>query len=57
MSAVMIKCPETGKAVFTGIEMDKRTFENATMSNNTIRCSACRKDHTWDKKDAWIEEA
>jgi endogenous inhibitor of DNA gyrase (YacG/DUF329 family) len=57
MSTVMIKCPETGKAVSTGFAMDKRTFENATMSNNSVHCPACGKDHTWEKKDAWLEEA
>ena len=57
MGKVMIKCPETGKAVPTGMAMDKASFDTAVLSNNTLgNCPACGKDHVWSKEDAFLEE-
>jgi len=56
MAAVMIKCPVIGKAVPTGIAMDQKSFESSVMSNNTFGpCPACGGSHTWDKKDAFLD--
>lgn len=57
MPSVMIKCPKTGKAVATGVAMDKRGFESAELTGNTFGpCPACNESHTWDKKGAWLKE-
>lgn len=55
MARVMIQCPRTGRAVFTGIAMNAASFESSTLLRNTLRCPACGEDHTWDKKDAHLE--
>lgn len=55
MARVMIQCPKTGRAVFTGIAMNAASFESSTLLRNTLRCPACGEDHTWDKKDAHLE--
>ncbi len=55
MATVMIKCPTTGKDVSTGMSMDQQSFQTATLSNNSVRCSACGKDHVWNKKDAFLK--
>jgi predicted RNA-binding Zn-ribbon protein involved in translation (DUF1610 family) len=57
MGAVKIKCPTTGKAVSTGIAMDRASFESSQMSDNKFKCPACGQMHAWDKKDAWVEES
>jgi hypothetical protein len=59
MPRVMIKCPNTNKFVPTGFALDKASFENPSyiLGNNTVRCPACGKDHTWSKADAILEDA
>jgi endogenous inhibitor of DNA gyrase (YacG/DUF329 family) len=56
MGMVVIKCPKTGKVIPTGVGMDKASFQTSSMSNNTVSCPACGGTHTWDKKDAWVQD-
>jgi endogenous inhibitor of DNA gyrase (YacG/DUF329 family) len=59
MGRVMFKCPTTGKPVFTGMGMDKGMLESDAVQlthNTTGPCPHCGKDHTWSKKDVWVEE-
>ncbi|HEY8082783.1 MAG TPA: hypothetical protein VIE64_04400 [Solirubrobacterales bacterium] len=57
MANVMIKCPNTGKLVPTGIAMDAQSFASAQLSNNGLgNCPACGGGHVWSKKDAQLEE-
>jgi endogenous inhibitor of DNA gyrase (YacG/DUF329 family) len=56
VARVMMKCPETGKPVFTGLSMEKETFKFADFSGATISpCPACGKAHSWEKEDAFVE--
>ena len=55
---LMIQCPDTGKLVFTSVDMDKHSwdlcdFDNATASTY---CHFCGKDHVWKKSDVIFEE-
>jgi len=44
MAKVMIKCPDTGKLVFTGVFGDKTLLESMQIKKNKMaRCSACGK--------------
>jgi hypothetical protein len=53
---VMITCPETGEPVFTGIDMEKETFEFSEFTGHTVSpCPACGKAHPWDKEDAFLK--
>ena len=54
MSLILIKCPDTGRAVSTGIEMDRDTFESLPKVGARTKCSACGGTHTWTKDDAWL---
>lgn len=55
---LMIKCPETGKPVFTGIAIDAQSFASATMTDNTaVNCQHCGNNHKWQKEDAFFEGA
>lgn len=56
MATIMIKCPKTGRDIPTGFSMDAENFATAVMSGNAIQCPVCHQMHTWDKKDAWLEE-
>ncbi len=55
MARVMIRCPQTGKLVFTFITMDKKAFETATLHNMDLTCPACGQLRHWKKEDAILE--
>jgi len=54
---VMIKCPDTGKLVFTGVFGDKTLLESMQIKKNKMaRCAACGKEHLWEKEQAVLQE-
>ena len=55
MNRVFIRCPETGKMVFTGFAMDPKLFESFPELTEAFHCTACGKDHAWKKSDAIFE--
>jgi endogenous inhibitor of DNA gyrase (YacG/DUF329 family) len=57
MARLMIRCPQTGKPVFTGMDMPPAAFDRATLESNTVRCPHCGEPHTWQKADAYLEES
>jgi endogenous inhibitor of DNA gyrase (YacG/DUF329 family) len=54
MSIVMIKCPQTGNAVSTGIEIEPDSFNSLPDISAHMRCSACGDQHIWSKGEAWL---
>jgi hypothetical protein len=54
MNVVMITCPQTGRSVSTGIEIDPATFATLPHIPAQMRCSACGGDHVWSKEQAWL---
>jgi len=54
MSAVMIKCPVTGKAVSTAIETEASSFRRLPKVTAHMRCPACGRDHEWTVSSAWL---
>ena len=55
MAKVMIKCPVTGKPVFTGMDFPKN-MDMSGVRNNSVGCPHCGRSHTWDGKDAYFED-
>jgi hypothetical protein len=49
---MMIKCPATGRAVSTGIEVC--STEALPVVTATMLCAACGRVHHWTKNDAWL---
>ncbi len=56
MATVMIKCPQTGAELSTGIEIDERTFAHLPDVKAYAFCPRCGRDHAWWKNSAWIAE-
>ena len=54
MSVVMVRCPNTGRELSTGVEMDAITFERLPDIGSQIKCPVCNLDHTWSTHDAWL---
>jgi hypothetical protein len=53
----MIKCPNTGTAISTGIQADRSSFNRTPVFIAQCYCPFCRTDHEWFAKDAWVQEA
>ena len=53
-SILMVKCPDTGCELSTGIEMDAATFAQLPDIQSHVRCPACGRDHILSTHDAWL---
>ena len=56
MGMVMIKCPDTGQVVPTGIEIERITFVRLPDIEVRMNCPACGAEHLWSKRVAWLAE-
>jgi hypothetical protein len=54
MGMVMIRCPVSGHELATGIEADRRSFAATPVFFSRTYCPACRADHQWFARDAWV---
>jgi hypothetical protein len=56
MNRIVIKCPATGKMIYTGYAMDPAIFDASPIEEmDPIECPACHQTHRWTKKDARFE--
>lgn len=55
MSVIMIKCPNTDRDIFTGIEIDFVSFNRLPDVTSHSHCAACGVDHPWRRGEAWLE--
>ncbi len=56
VARVMITCPETGRPVYTHLDVDWETFESTRIGERMIECSECHKVHTWRRCDVDLDE-
>jgi hypothetical protein len=54
MSAIMIKCPNTDRDIFTGIETDFVSFNRLPNVLSHSYCPACDHEHPWRTAEAWL---
>jgi len=52
----MIKCPQTGYAIPTGIKADRESFRRSAVFFARTYCSICQANHEWFAKEAWLYE-
>ena len=52
----MIKCPQTGRAIPTGIKADRESFRCSAVFFARTYCSICQTNHDWFAKEAWVYE-
>ena len=57
MGVVMVKCPETGHDIPTGIVTDRKSFGASPVFFARVYCAICRTKHEWFAKEAWVCEA
>jgi hypothetical protein len=53
---IMIKCPQTGRAIPTGIKADRESFQCSAVFFARTHCSICQTNHDWFAKEAWVYE-
>ncbi len=54
MSSVMIRCPNTGRAVSTAIETEPAVFRRLPKVASRMLCPACGEEHDWSVGSAWL---
>jgi hypothetical protein len=52
----MIRCPQTGREISTGVLTDEESFNTAPVFFARSYCPLCRTEHEWFAKDAWVRE-
>lgn len=57
MGTLMIRCPETGRAVSTDISVSREAFAAMPVFFSRTFCPYCRVSHEWFAKHAWVAEA
>lgn len=58
MPKVMIICPTTNTSVWTGVTLTLEGFESGDFQGINLKsCSACKKEHTWNKTDANLDHS
>lgn len=56
MARVMIECPQTGRMVYTGLNLSWNTFEIYKIGESCIECPYCGEVHVWTRPDAVLDE-
>jgi hypothetical protein len=56
MSMIMIRCPETGSEISTGIECEDADFRSLPFVITQTTCPSCGREHSWSKSDAWLND-
>ncbi len=54
MGIVMVKCPDTGRDISTGIVADRASFNATPVFFARVFCPMCRSEHEWFAKEAWV---
>jgi hypothetical protein len=57
MTVLKVRCPETGREVSTGIDVDAKSFASFPDKLPISKCPVCGLDHVWLKCDARFVEA
>ena len=56
MGMVMVKCPQSGRAIPTGIKTDRDSFRRSPVFFGRTSCPICHIDHAWFAREAWVDE-
>jgi hypothetical protein len=54
MGAVMVRCPQTGREIETGMIADRESFHATPVFFARVHCPICRTEHEWFAQEAWV---
>lgn len=56
MATICTSCPNTGREVSTGIEIDHDSFAAMPDVMTRVNCPHCGEHHNWSKHNAFLRE-
>jgi hypothetical protein len=56
LGMIVIKCPNTGREIPTGLEVDRHAFQGVPVFFSRTYCPICRTNHEWFAKDARVRD-
>jgi hypothetical protein len=56
VGVIVIRCPNTGREISTGMEADPRTYQKVPVFFGRTYCQSCRTHHDWFAKDARVRD-
>ena len=57
MGTVTVMCPQTGKQVSTGLELDRRAFTALPLTRHFVfHCWLCGREHEWTRRWATLRD-
>jgi hypothetical protein len=56
MGAVMIRCPQSGREIETGMVADRESFLATPVFFGHAYCPICQTEHEWFAQEAWVCE-
>jgi hypothetical protein len=54
MGIVVIKCPNTGRMIWTGMKADRSRWGSTPVFFSRTFCQICRVSHEWFAGEAWV---
>jgi hypothetical protein len=57
MATIYTSCPNTGRAISTGIETDADSFTAIPEVITRVHCPHCDELHNWSKYNAFLRDA
>lgn len=57
MGLVMIKCPNTGRDIPTGMMAERASFGAMPVFFARVLCPLCNTEHEWFAREAWVCKA
>lgn len=51
MSQAFIRCPETGRDVYVGLNLEWADLDALGLGEQDVKCPACGATHSWNKDD------
>lgn len=56
MPRVLIRCPTSGREIYTGLRMNWFTLDSYDFGRQKLVCPICGEEHEWDQSDAILDE-
>jgi hypothetical protein len=54
MAEILTRCPETGRAISTGLTTESVIFESLPKVPVPVKCPDCGEVHKWTTATAWV---
>ena len=54
---LQVACKNCGSQILSSIQMDPKSFETATLTDNSYQCPVCGQSATYNKEDHFFDTA